>query len=229
LLKLLACITKLGALLSRCNGAGVLSVDVQERAWPSTWEEAEAFAWRLVDGMGCPIDEGILHTVVTLNLLGLRTSQSCEGHLDGGLPYPWLDFQTEECPDWYEQAQEDACREGQSVEKEEAATDRLMTLVAAYHHENPLYTQLTTLLETFYKSRIQTPEEWRIIVRFLHPGYYRLMPLCGYDAKDWLETARAKNLACAQAEIQALGKWLREQWQTRNQEPFDANKLSGTF
>lgn len=93
----------------------------QQLLWPSTWDEGIAFARRLVDGMGCPIDEGILKAVVALNLLGLPTSQSCEGHLDGGHPYPWIDFHTEECPAWYEQAQEDACREGQSAEEEEAA------------------------------------------------------------------------------------------------------------
>lgn len=189
----------------------VIVQDTQQLAWPSTWDEAETFARRLVDGMGCPIDEGILQTVVALNLLGLRTSQSCEGHLDGGLPYPWLDFQTEECPTWYEQAQEDACREGQSAEEEEAATTRLMDLVAAYHQENPLFTRLTTLLDTFYESRSHIPEEWQIIVRFLHPGYYRLMPLCGYAVDEWPEAARAENLARAQAEMQALGRWLREQ------------------
>lgn len=182
-----------------------------ELTWPSTWDEAEAFARRLTDGMGYPIDEGILHTVVTLNLLGLCTSQSCEGHLDGGLPYPWLDFQREERPAWYEQAQEDACREGQSPEEEEAATDRLMALVAAYHHENHLFTRLTTLLDTFYASRTHIYEEWRITIHCFHPGYYRLMPLCGYNAEDWSETTRAENLERTQAEMQALGKWLREQ------------------
>lgn len=196
----------------------VIVQDAQELAWPSTWDEAEAFARRLVDGMGCPIDEGVLQTVVALNLLGLRTSQSCEGHLDGGLPYPWLDFYIGERPAWYEQAQEDACREGQSAEEEEAATDRLMALVAAYHHENPLYTRLTALLDAFYESKVSTPEKWRIIIRFLHPGYYRLMPLCGYHAQDWSETVRAEHLARTQAEMRVLGEWLREQWQALQSE-----------
>jgi hypothetical protein len=41
--------------------------------------------------------------------------------------------------------------------------------------------------------------------------------------------ASAENLACALAEMQALGRWLHEQWPTENQGSFDANKLSSTF
>lgn len=44
------------------------------------------------DGLGYPIDEGIKHVVVSFNLCGLKTSASCEGHLNWGLPYPWIDL-----------------------------------------------------------------------------------------------------------------------------------------
>jgi hypothetical protein len=42
-----------------------------------------------------PIDKGILETVVALNALDIPTSGSCEGHLDHGLPYPWVDIESE--------------------------------------------------------------------------------------------------------------------------------------
>ena len=41
------------------------------------------------------IDAGIRETVAVLNLLGLPTRQSCEGHVNDrghGLPAPWVDF-----------------------------------------------------------------------------------------------------------------------------------------
>jgi hypothetical protein len=41
-----------------------------------------------------PIDEGIFETVVALNALDIPTSMSCEGLLDYGLPYPWIDVST---------------------------------------------------------------------------------------------------------------------------------------
>lgn len=53
----------------------------QEMKFPSaSWEEAEAFMRHITDGMGSSIDEGILETVIALNLLGFPTCQSCEGH-----------------------------------------------------------------------------------------------------------------------------------------------------
>jgi hypothetical protein len=54
------------------------------------WDEiAEKFS-HVTDRIGMPIDPGIFETVVALNALDIPTSMSCEGHLDHGLPYPWV-------------------------------------------------------------------------------------------------------------------------------------------
>lgn len=185
-------------------------VVLQQLNWPRTWEEAEAYAAHLVDRIGCPIDEGIRETVVALNLLGFPTSQSCEGHLDHGCPYPWIDFETGTCPTWYDQAQEEACREGQSAEEEDAATAHLMALVAEYHHVDHLYTRLSALLDTFYEPREECPEEWRIILYCAYPGYYRLCSAGGFEADEWPEHLLAENLARGQAEMQALTTFLKQ-------------------
>ncbi len=55
--------------------------------------EKEVASWG--DALGLGIDPGIKNTVIVLNLLGFKTSQSCEGHMDRGLAYPWIDFETE--------------------------------------------------------------------------------------------------------------------------------------
>ena len=57
--------------------------------WQQTsWQEAEAVLSWMTDRVGQRIDAGILAPVVGLNLLGFHTSASCEGHLNGGCPYP---------------------------------------------------------------------------------------------------------------------------------------------
>ena len=54
------------------------------------WKElAEEFS-HVTDKIGRPIDEGIFEIVVALNMLGVHTRQSCEGHLDHGFAYPWV-------------------------------------------------------------------------------------------------------------------------------------------
>ena len=55
---------------------------------------SEVSTW--CDGLGQPLDEKIKETVIILNLLGFKTRQSCEGHLDWGYSYPGVDFAFDE-------------------------------------------------------------------------------------------------------------------------------------
>ncbi len=57
-------------------------------AWHVLSDEVDLWT----DRIGMPIDERIKETVIVLNLMGFTTSASCEGHIDWGLPYPWIDF-----------------------------------------------------------------------------------------------------------------------------------------
>lgn len=62
-----------------------------------TAEEAKKLVVNLKDRLGRPIDIGIVEAIgdfirVT-QALGFKTVQSCEGHIDWGLPYPWIDFE----------------------------------------------------------------------------------------------------------------------------------------
>lgn len=188
----------------------VVVQQTRELEWPASWEQAEVFARNLADGLGCPIDEGILETVVALNLLKFHTCQSCEGHTDeAGLPYPWIDFATGECPVWYHEAQAATFMEGLSAEEEEAAIDRLMAKVAAYHHQDHLYTRLTALLDIFYAKRATCSEEWRLILHCIHPGYYRLCSSAGYASAEWPAAIRSQNLKRAQHEMQEFTRFLK--------------------
>jgi hypothetical protein len=56
---------------------------------------------RTVDRQGRPIDLGIMGVVLYLNVHGIRTIFSCEGHLDHGEPYPWV---------WVDKASSNALR-----------------------------------------------------------------------------------------------------------------------
>ena len=60
------------------------------------WDQAEEKVSQFRDGLKMPIDKGIRETVIVLNVLGFTTLMSCEGHLDRGLPYPWVDIKLNE-------------------------------------------------------------------------------------------------------------------------------------
>ncbi len=55
--------------------------------------EKKVDSW--TDGCGKLLDTGIKKMVIVLNLLGIKTEQSCEGHLNWGRAYPWVSFDTE--------------------------------------------------------------------------------------------------------------------------------------
>jgi len=55
------------------------------------WQEVEAQFRHTTDRLGYGIEAGILEPVVALNLLGIHTTQSCEGHLERGTGAPWID------------------------------------------------------------------------------------------------------------------------------------------
>jgi hypothetical protein len=47
----------------------------------------------VTDGRGKHVDEGIKNLVVALNLHGVETNGSCQGHTNWGRPYPWVSFE----------------------------------------------------------------------------------------------------------------------------------------
>jgi hypothetical protein len=59
------------------------------------WEKMPRAVDRVKDALGKGVDPGIRETVAVLNLLGFKTRQSCEGHVNEqgfGLPAPWVDI-----------------------------------------------------------------------------------------------------------------------------------------
>ncbi len=63
------------------------------------WQALQERFSRVVDRIGERIDLGIMDAVVSCNATGLYTTASCEGHLDHGLAYPWIDVSCEEAED----------------------------------------------------------------------------------------------------------------------------------
>lgn len=65
---------------------------VEDLTKKELWDSMEETVSHWTDALGKPIDPRIKDTVIVFNLLGYKTSQSCEGHLDYGLAFPWVDI-----------------------------------------------------------------------------------------------------------------------------------------
>ncbi len=54
------------------------------------WEDATAEVEAIRDGTVYPVDSRIKETQVAVQVMGFPVDALSEGHLDHGLPYPWL-------------------------------------------------------------------------------------------------------------------------------------------
>lgn len=63
-----------------------MAVQTKDQLWEDTFD----IVARTVDGQGRRIDLGIMGVVLGLNAHNVKTTFSCEGHLDHGNPYPWV-------------------------------------------------------------------------------------------------------------------------------------------
>jgi len=96
-------------------------------------KDAEKQVNEITDRLGMPIDTEIKDAVVALNIWGVPTSQSCEGHLHKeGASFPWVEVYAPEPEGW---------KENEEKEREwtmENLKNRVKTM---------------ELLEEFYKDR----------------------------------------------------------------------------
>jgi len=199
------------------------------------WQDMEKEVGSWVDGLGMPIDPGIKDTVIALNLLGFKTRASCEGHIDRGLSYPWIDFETknqeivnletkrDEINNQIAERREEIQKKypdlpiGEALHREEFADVK-----ALYQEMHMLGDQiahlsksqlmpLKNLLEQFYKSRTTDPDKM-ITIHALNPTFLRMYSLGG----DWQVTRndneRALKLKEYQQEMNEFTDFLKNQY-----------------
>ncbi len=102
------------------------------------WEEKLREVDKILDGKGEKVDAGVKETVAAFNIHDLKTTGSCEGHLDGwGHLHPWIEISTPE-PEGFDEV-EDSKREEMGKEWEIKNLKQKIRLMP--------------LLEEFYRNR----------------------------------------------------------------------------
>lgn len=187
-----------------------------------SYQEMRERVSTFTDKLGMPIDVGIFETVVMLNILGLQTFQSCEGHLDHGCPYPWLTILDEERWRTFNRMWLSVCEleEQAKASKTTTAYDcylaadiQLSVLLSRWEAEDAVFQQITSLLDAFYTEQGTQTSSTRLLVKRLHPGTYRLEPGLSHIAKELPDDIKSIYLARGQAEMLAFTAFLKRQWQ----------------
>jgi len=164
-----------------------------------------------------PIDKGIFDAVVALNVFGISTSMSCEGHLDRGRAAPWIRFhpkgpdqlltQVKEATDQLERAKaehapteeiEKWTRELFRLSKEADITcfqepKRVMDYLEVFYRDRhvPYDRQLVLKVDSFGKSTLTIHGE---PFQPLHPLEVRAQNLTNYQEEMQMFTAFLKHV-----------------------------------
>ncbi len=198
-LGLTSCLPENSTSQKQPNEQSHTSPEKQQR-WQAMEKKVESWG----DGLGLGIDPGIKKMVTVLNLLGFKTRQSCEGHIDWGLPYPWIDFETENkqikdlsiklqsVSTLIQKEESDIQKKypdlslGEALRKEESQDLNSLYQKMRAINENIEKTSksqlmpLNNLIENFYKNR-PTNTDRIIAVHEINPTFLRMYSLGG----DW--------------------------------------------
>ncbi len=187
------------------------------------WNQKIMELKKIQDRRGMPIDENILEAVAALNLLGIHTVQSCEGHADWGTGAPYIDIkapntqildrQEMEAFEKARQADEEfIAQHGRSAETpdyieelfDKAHTLRKQAMLPAVELEE----KAILLLDKFYQSR-NPPYHQRLIIIPLGKSFRiesQGAPLQNIRESD----AKQENLSHYQQEMQSFTVFLKD-------------------
>ena len=168
----------------------------------ASFEEAEAEVRRWGDRQGNGIDPLIVPIVVGLNLSGIRTIQSCQGHLDSGFAYPWVMFERPICPCYVAEWQ--VCQDDSGAGELHAyyVSDRLHEVMAECPHRPAEALKLADLLASFYAS--STHPLAHLTIDYTGPTFYRLIPVVSSTMRE----NKVETLARCQAEMARFASFL---------------------
>jgi hypothetical protein len=167
------------------------------------WKDLQQRFRRVVDRIGTPLDKGILDTVVALNVVGMNTTASCEGHMDHGVAYPWIDVSHVDA----DGLAQTICQLLYKGKREDKETKQLQ-----YQHRMVLLQaeqELIGLLNAFYQHHPFDYDRHLSIWRFSN-GMPRLQSH-GAEYQQFRDpTERLAMLQEYQQEMQAFAEYLKE-------------------
>jgi hypothetical protein len=150
----------------------------------------------LVDGIGRPVDDGIVLTVAALRCHGFTPTASCEGHAERTSP-PWVDIESSDAPKLIKIMQDGAHSGPEFLQNRKAVVD-------VNRQENR---RLFRLLTEFYESH-QPSYPTVITVTEIGPGYGRLCPHASYLVDLSNQHEYGKWLQDAQSEMSTFADFL---------------------
>lgn len=163
---------------------------------PSIVEAEVGNVKRIIDGIGRPVDEGVVLLVATLRSYGFATTASCEGHADRKSA-PWVRIESPSAPELIKVMQMGRHSGPKFLQNRTAVID-------ANRREN---SRLFSLLVEFYESHRPSYSSM-LTVAEAGPGYGRLSPHASYLVSPLDQHEYDKWLQGAQVEMSTFADFL---------------------
>lgn len=203
------------------------------------WERVKKEVEMAGDALGMGIDEGIKETTIALNVSGLPTSSSCEGHWGRGILLPWVKVSAPNEPEERFEGENEVARniaekygiaeiDVQRANNEDAwrewrlsVSDRKETRAhKEWRKENEkLKEHAKTLLSEFYKDYTAPPAMRLVVCESARGDFYikSHSKYSGYPLPDKEFSAKEKEKYLllqenARKEMNSFTKFLREKY-----------------
>lgn len=171
------------------------------------WQDIERQMAKTVDGLGWRIDTGIMETVVALNVNDIHTTASCEGHLNWGTPYPWINVGSNDHRIVEREQQiAELLSEGRKGSQE---IEQLYFEVKCIHYQTEL--KLMKALESFYQSHPLNYDRHLTLVHITRGGC-RMRPQGADTQEIRCFDERTAKLKEYQKEMRCFAEFLKQEF-----------------
>jgi hypothetical protein len=201
----------------------------------SLWEEKAREIKQTTEKLGHPIENGIKDVVIALNLVGLPTSASCEGHHNWGLGAPWVEIAASKRPKWrfvgeresFERVAKEHGIPLQQLRRGKPPELRKKAYLESSTEETPQYKEwrkanqellekAEALLREFYRNR-KVPLRRKLQISKLGEGHFRIHNGGSDYCSAWKlapeeQAELEKRLPEYRAEMRRFAEFLRERY-----------------
>lgn len=181
------------------------------------WKKMTIKVNKITDRLGMPVDKDIKETVIVINLLGFKTSGSCEGHMDHGVAGPWVDIDPKDFIDLSTQIA-NALSKAEEAEKAKKSDAVVNKLFKNYHsliskEVQPVLEEarkFTSYLKEFYSSH-KTSYDRMLIIRTMY-RFFRIESL-GVFLQDIADPkTKQQKLGGYQEEMNLFTNFLKDKF-----------------
>jgi len=208
------CKILISGLLSFLSITGLLHTAQADSKKKEEWSAMATQVDSWTDGLGMGIDPEIKETVIVLNLLGLKTHQSCYGHTDYQNPSPWISFSIEDPEmELISLKRTDVYKNIQIHERElmKKYPDTALSKIYQKDHELILlYKESQELWNQFERlSRMHISKLYDLLKKFYKThfsDYDRVLNLTGFDSSSYQLISIGSNCQVIRDHVTKLKK-----------------------